>query len=220
MSIPDEVQYSSHEAQSLPGALFQPAEIVPITTPEQLKAISDPLRMSILEVIFEKAHTVKQIADRLKLPPTRLYYHVGELEAVGFVTLVETRLKSGIMEKYYRAAGRAFQVDRRLLALQQNNLQAVFAAVFDPTMDDLSRSFAAGLAGPAEAGGAGASNLVISRVLCSLRKADVPLFAERLKALLFEMGTANEDSSEADLVQYACTIAFYPRLEPAKPEGE
>lgn len=219
MSVPDEIQVFTSEPQAQPGEHFQQAEILHITTPEQLKAISDPLRMNILEAIFEQAHTVKQIADRLNQPPTRLYYHVNELEAVGFVALVETRVKSGIVEKYYRAAGRTFQVDRKLLALQPDNLQSVFAAVFDPTMEELARSLAEGLIAPADGEGTDPTDLVVSRVVCRLKKSDVTQFVQRLKALLVDLGENQAGAEDESLESYACTIAFYPRPAGAKQEN-
>ena len=58
---------------------------------------------------------MKQMSEKLNQPPTKLYYHVSELEAAGVVKLVGTRVKSGIIEKYYRIAAQSMQVDRSLL---------------------------------------------------------------------------------------------------------
>jgi DNA-binding transcriptional ArsR family regulator len=90
-------------------------KLMKITTLEQLKAISDPLRVDVLEIITHEALTVKQMAEKLNQPPTKLYYQVSELETAGFVTLVGTRIKSGIIEKYYRTVSESIQVDRTLL---------------------------------------------------------------------------------------------------------
>src|SRR5690242_18751749 len=98
-----------------PGSGFKPAEVLVINTPEMLKTISDPLRVKILETILSEALTVKQIATRLGASPTRLYYHVAELEKAGFVTQVDTRVKSGIVEKYYRMSAEGVTVDPMML---------------------------------------------------------------------------------------------------------
>ena len=76
------------------------AEVFEVTELEQLRVLADPLRMRILNNLFPQAQTAKQMADRLELPPTKLYYHFGELERVGLIKVVETRVKSGIIEKY------------------------------------------------------------------------------------------------------------------------
>src|SRR5258705_10917118 len=93
---------------------FQPRATLRVTTLQQLKVLSDPLRVDMLEMILYEAHTVKQIATILGLPPTKLYYHMSALEAAGFARVVQTQVKSGIIEKYYRRAARTFLVDPRL----------------------------------------------------------------------------------------------------------
>ncbi len=195
--------------ESLPGAGFQPAERLLISTPEQLKAISDPLRLSMLELIGKEALTVKQIATRLKQPPTKLYYHIAELEAAGFVTMVDTRVKSGIIEKYYRTAADNLSVDRKLLNVSaENPLPDLISVVFESTMQELSHSISAGLVNleedPAE------ENIVLARTLISLRREDVPRFIAKFRDLLTELDAADPRAG-TDSVDYACLLAFYPR---------
>lgn len=200
-------------AAPAPGADYQPAEVFTITSPEQLKIISDPLRMQLLECVGAGALTVKQMATRLGQPPTKLYYHVSALEEAGFVVVVGTRLKSGIVEKYYRIAAQNIQVDRSLLkqpGAKDEALQTVLSAVFDATVADLQQSFAAGLFGLEGEGQDLGHRLILTRSMCRLRPADVPRFIEKFEALLKELEAA-EDA--ADGVSYACTVAFYPRLQ-------
>jgi DNA-binding transcriptional ArsR family regulator len=216
-----------------PGADFQPADVLFIKTPEMLRAVSDPLRLDILELLHEKALTVKQMADRLGEPPTRLYYHVAALEEAGFVTQVDTRVKSGILEKYYRASAENITVERRLLnagdepsASPPEMLAALLSTVFDTTVEDLRRSFAAGLipaagpaAGPAaepgsgagEAGSGPAAPLVLSRSLVSLPKEKAAAFIERFNGLLKEIDAEDQGGGGAE--SYGCTVAFYPRVK-------
>jgi DNA-binding transcriptional ArsR family regulator len=202
---------------AVPGASYQPAAIFHITSPAQLKALSDPLRLQIIETVAKEAHTVKQIAERLGQPPTKLYYHVSALEEAGFVTLVETRVKSGILEKYYRNTAENIEVDRKLLKMsseREATLEAVLSVVFDATLEDLHRSFAAGLL-DLSAGdrGGDAGRLILSRALCKLRRDDVPKFIAKFQALLKELVAGD---AAADVVNYACTIAFYPQVQAAK----
>jgi predicted transcriptional regulator len=85
-----------------------------IQTPEQIKAISNPLRMQILEAFSHRPMTTKQMAAELGAPPTKLYHHVNMLEHAGLVTLVRTMKKRGTTEKYFKTAARRFTVDRGL----------------------------------------------------------------------------------------------------------
>lgn len=78
-----------------------------ISEPEQFKALSDRKRLSILSILVEKQATVSQLAEEIGDIPANVHYHVKLLERAGLIRLVETREKSGILEKYYRAvAGR------------------------------------------------------------------------------------------------------------------
>ncbi len=82
-----------------------------ITTLEQFKAISDPVRSRILAVIRAQPATAKQIADRLKASPGAIGYHLRVLEAAGLVQVVARRVTNGIIAKYYTRTARIFQFD-------------------------------------------------------------------------------------------------------------
>lgn len=86
------------------------AETFDIVTVEQLRAMADPLRIRIYDVLVNKPMTATQVGDELDEPAPKAHYHVRELERVGLVRLVETRERSGILEKYYRAIARNLRV--------------------------------------------------------------------------------------------------------------
>jgi len=81
---------------------------------EQLKALSDPLRLRVLEAFSRQPVTTKQVAALLGENATKLYHHVQILEEAGLVHLVKTRKNRGTLEKYYQAIARDFIVDRNL----------------------------------------------------------------------------------------------------------
>ena len=93
-----------------------PAEML-ITDLEQLKAVSDPLRIQLLELMGEapvRGWTAKELAERLATKQTKLYHHINLLEERGFISVAETRMVSGIQEKRYRVNALSFRVDRNL----------------------------------------------------------------------------------------------------------
>ena len=70
-----------------------------VTDLETIKIISDPLRVQILEHIgltseVGKLITVKEIAEALDIPPTKLYYHINLLEKHDLIRVAETRAKA------------------------------------------------------------------------------------------------------------------------------
>lgn len=87
-----------------------------ITNLEQLRAISDLLRVRILDNLKEKPLTVTQLAEVLGMAPAKVHYHVRELEKVQLLKLVETREKGGILEKYYQAIARIINVSKGLFS--------------------------------------------------------------------------------------------------------
>lgn len=73
---------------------------------ETLKLLSDPTRLEIIKHVgFENKtghlSTVKKVAKRMKVAPTKLYYHVKLLEEKGFLIVGDTKIVSGIIEKHY-----------------------------------------------------------------------------------------------------------------------
>lgn len=86
-----------------------------LETVEQMRTIADPLRLRIIDCLGRQAMTATQLGAILELPANKVHYHVRELERVGLVRLVETREKSGILEKYFRLVAHSLQVPESLL---------------------------------------------------------------------------------------------------------
>ena len=59
---------------------YTPAPILILSDLDAVKAIADPLRNQIIEVLSPEPLTVNQIGEKLGLAPSKLYYHVNMLE--------------------------------------------------------------------------------------------------------------------------------------------
>ena len=69
------------------------------------KALADPLRVRLLEWLFEAPRSARQLADCAGLPADRLYYHLGQLEQAGLIEVAEYRpLARGKVERVYAPA--------------------------------------------------------------------------------------------------------------------
>jgi DNA-binding transcriptional ArsR family regulator len=84
-------------------------EIV-ITAPEQLRAIADPLRDTILDLLLERAATVSELANAVGRPRSTVAHHVNVLLAAGMLRVVRTRRVRAIDERYYGRTARLFYV--------------------------------------------------------------------------------------------------------------
>jgi DNA-binding transcriptional ArsR family regulator len=79
-------------------------------TPGQLKALSDPLRARILDLVLERAATVTELAHALDRPKSSVAYHVDVLVEAGLLKVVRTRRKRAIDERFYGRVGRTIVI--------------------------------------------------------------------------------------------------------------
>ena len=80
-----------------------------VETPEQLKALAEPLRQSLLEQFCTPA-TIKQAAAKLGVPVTRLYHHVDQLLAAGLIRVAREEKRRAVSERFFQAVARRFAV--------------------------------------------------------------------------------------------------------------
>ena len=76
-------------------------EFFEATEPEHHKAFADRTRQRIVNLLFERAATTKQLAEALGQKPGAIAHHLKVLEGAGFVRVVRTRQVRAITEKYY-----------------------------------------------------------------------------------------------------------------------
>lgn len=110
-----------------------------ISTLEALRAVSDSQRHRILTLLIREPLTASEIAKRLKIARTRVYYHLDLLEEHGFIRVVEERQVAAMIERTFRARARRFHVDRRMLASSssESEVNAAQAALLERAADDL-----------------------------------------------------------------------------------
>lgn len=89
---------------------FAPAAYFDVRSIEQLKAFTDPLRVRILGVLARRVASNKQLAEVLEQPQPRVFHHLKTLLDLGLVRLVDTEIKGGNVEKYYRSIAHQFML--------------------------------------------------------------------------------------------------------------
>jgi DNA-binding transcriptional ArsR family regulator len=78
---------------------------------KQYKALGDPLRVRILDLIQHQPRTAKQLAGLLERPPGTIGHQLRVLEAAGLAQVVARRLVKGIVAKYYARTAHIFLVE-------------------------------------------------------------------------------------------------------------
>jgi DNA-binding transcriptional ArsR family regulator len=86
------------------------ADRIALTTPSQVKAISHPVRTTILGLLHERAVTVTELAAALERPKSTVAHHVKVLAEAGLVQVVRTRRVRAIEERFYGRTARMFYV--------------------------------------------------------------------------------------------------------------
>ena len=188
-----------------------------ISDVETLKALSDPLRIQILEIMVRQSDetwTVKRIAKALGVMPTKLYHHIKILEERDLIRPASQQLVRGIVETTYRIAQLSLRLDRELIAgggdeLRSSAAEAIMS-VFDLARRDLEAAFAAGLLPTDPATDSGQSTL-LNRSLYLLTPDRASQFRDRLVALCAEFAS-NQDSDAS--VPLGLLIALHPVPRP------
>jgi len=85
-------------------------EMVVVTAPEQLRALADPLRTTLLELLLERAATVTEMARAVDRPKSTVAYHVNLLVDAGLLRVVRTRRVRAIEERYYGRVARTLYI--------------------------------------------------------------------------------------------------------------
>jgi len=85
-------------------------ELLVITAPEQLRALADPLRGVLLELVLERAATVTEMAEATGRPKSTVAYHVNTLVDAGLLRVVRTRRVRAIEERFYGRMARTYYI--------------------------------------------------------------------------------------------------------------
>lgn len=111
MTTPPEFESEAVLPEEVPVAMPELPVRLQVNTVQQFKALGDPLRWRILNLIQHQPYTAKQIAERLKASPGTIGHHLQVLEASGLAQVVARRIVRGIIAKYYTRTARIFQLD-------------------------------------------------------------------------------------------------------------
>ena len=89
---------------------YELVDRIVVTAPQQLRALADPLRGTILDLLLERAATVAELAAAVQRPKSTVAHHVNVLVEAGMLRVVRTRRVRAIDERYYGRTARVFYV--------------------------------------------------------------------------------------------------------------
>jgi DNA-binding transcriptional ArsR family regulator len=119
-------------------------EMLVVTGPGQLRALADPLRTTLLDLLLERAATVTEMARAVGRPKSTVAYHVSLLVDVGLLRVVRTRRVRAIEERYYGRVARTLYIgalhrpeDKQVVSAINGLAEAAAEAAPAHAVDDL-----------------------------------------------------------------------------------
>ena len=85
--------------------------VLTISSAKQYKALGDPIRVRLLELIQHQPRTAKQLADLLERPPGTIGHQLRVLEEAGLAQVVARRQIRGVVAKYFARTAHIFVVE-------------------------------------------------------------------------------------------------------------
>jgi len=82
-----------------------------ISSEEDIKVLADVNRFAIMDILATyEALSTNEIAEKTGLTYSKVSYSLKKLEEAGFIKVVDTKIKFGIVEKYYALAAKEFKI--------------------------------------------------------------------------------------------------------------
>lgn len=170
---------------------------------EQIKLLSDPLKLQLIQAFAEDAKTTKQVAAELGESVTKLYRHVDALFDAELIEIAGEKQKRGTVERTFRAVAHRFEADHALFANQDDEESTNVAR------DMLRSSENEILAALADDGERDEQEAVFVRLRCKASPQRIDELRNALKTWL-ESAQDDKDSGDEDATEIGALIAFYP----------
>jgi putative molybdopterin biosynthesis protein len=106
---------------------------------EKIKLLSDTRRLVILRKLMAGPATLTQLGEEMGEHPAWVRHHVKQLELAGLVELVETRVTSGVVEKFYRAHAGGLLLQDLIMPMDTALPSVIFSGSHDLAVELLAR---------------------------------------------------------------------------------
>ncbi len=181
-------------------------EEVAVNDEAQVEALRSPVRMRILNAA-RQPRSVREIADLLGMPVTRLYYHVNLLHEVGFLNVVHTRKSGARLEKLYSIAGKTIVVGSELADNAPDPAtaaRALASVVLEPALYEAEAAILERLVGEPD------HPIHLGRGLAHLSPEDAETIANEIEKIIRDHLADRDESDHPEARTYAFTYGFLP----------
>jgi predicted ArsR family transcriptional regulator len=90
------------------GHDYEAEDTMVVADTVQLKAMADPFRVQLIQLMRDQARSTQELAEELSIPKGTVGHHLKVLEAAGLIRVVRTRKVRAVTEKFYGRTARLF----------------------------------------------------------------------------------------------------------------
>lgn len=186
----------------------RPAAVLLAETPAQRKALASPVRQEILgHFAGASSLSVTELAARMGRPATALYYHVSQLEELGFLEMAGERRKGKRHEHLYRPTAERFEIAPPSTAAAHEDAVRAIEVAQRMTLADMRDALESGEAreeGPDR-------NLVAFRLQGQLDRETLATINEHIDGILDVASNACRDARSSEGAEFvSITLALMP----------
>jgi DNA-binding transcriptional ArsR family regulator len=93
---------------TIDGHDYEAEDTMIVAEPAQLRAMADPFRVQLIQLLRYRARSTQEIAEELSMPKGTVGHHLKVLESAGLIRVVRTRKVRAMTEKFYGRTARLF----------------------------------------------------------------------------------------------------------------
>lgn len=93
---------------TIDGHDYEAEDTLIVSGPVQLRAMADPFRTQLIQMLRDRARSTQEIAEELSMPKGTVGHHLKVLESAGLIRVVRTRKVRAMTEKFYGRTARLF----------------------------------------------------------------------------------------------------------------
>jgi DNA-binding transcriptional ArsR family regulator len=93
---------------TIDGHDYEAEDTLLVSDPAKLRAMADPFRVQLVQLLRNKARSTQEISQQLSIPKGTVGHHLKVLEAAGLIRVVRTRKVRAVTEKFYGRTARLF----------------------------------------------------------------------------------------------------------------
>ena len=90
------------------GHDYEAEDTLLVAEPAQLRAMGDPFRTQLIQLLRDRARSTQEISEELSVPKGTVGHHLKVLERAGLIRVVRTRKVRAVTEKFYGRTARLF----------------------------------------------------------------------------------------------------------------